>query len=211
MGVPQRLLGSDESVVIALRPHVKVLLWPAFVLLLAGAVGGYTVGIVPDGVVQPWLRGAVVVVALLVLLRFVVWPFLVWWNTVYAVTNRRLIVRQGVLSRAGHDMPLSRLNDVSFSHNLVERVLGCGTLVVESAGERGQLSLADVPHVEKVQRTLYRLSDEARAAAPAAVDGRREVRELGSGAARDGDSGDEDTGDADEVDDALDDDPRRPG
>ena len=31
-------------------------------------------------------------------------------------------------------------------------MLGCGTLVVESAGERGQLVLRDIPHVEEVQR-----------------------------------------------------------
>ena len=45
-------------------------------------------------------------------------------------------------------------------------MLGCGTLVVESAGERGQLVLRDVPHVEEVQRDVYRLAeaDEERAA-----------------------------------------------
>ena len=59
-------------------------------------------------------------------------------------------------------MPLSRLNDVSFQHTVWERMLGCGTLVVESAGERGQLTLDDIPKVELVQRTLYRLSDELR-------------------------------------------------
>ena len=38
-------------------------------------------------------------------------------------------------------------------------MLGCGTLVVESAGERGQLVLRDVPHVEEVQRDVYRLAE----------------------------------------------------
>jgi hypothetical protein len=41
-------------------------------------------------------------------------------------------------------------------------MLGCGTLVVESGGEQGQLKLEDVPKVELVQRTLNRLSDEVR-------------------------------------------------
>jgi hypothetical protein len=50
---------------------------------------------------------------------------------------------------------------VTFSHNVLERMLGCGTLVVESAGERGQVQLTDVPHVEQVQRTLYELAEKA--------------------------------------------------
>jgi hypothetical protein len=39
----------------------------------------------------------------------------------------------------------------------LERLLGCGTLTIESAGERGQSVLNDVPHVDKVQTKLYEL------------------------------------------------------
>jgi hypothetical protein len=57
---------------------------------------------------------------------------------------------------------MSRVNDVSFSHTVVERLFGSGTLVIESAGERGQVTLTDVPHVEAVQREIYQLvEDEA--------------------------------------------------
>jgi len=90
-----------------------------------------------------------------------VWPFLKWITTSYIVTDRRLITRVGVIARSGRDMPLSRVNDVTFAHEgLLERILGCGTLVVESAGERGQLVLRDVPHVEDVQRDVYRLAEQ---------------------------------------------------
>jgi hypothetical protein len=42
-------------------------------------------------------------------------------------------------------------------------MLGCGTLTIESAGERGQVVLADIPHVEKTQSVLYELVEEDRA------------------------------------------------
>jgi uncharacterized membrane protein YdbT with pleckstrin-like domain len=101
------------------------------------------------------------VVALLVLARWSLWPFLRWLTTSYVVTDRRLITRRGIIARQGRDMPLSRINDVTFNHSgLLERMLGCGTLVVESAGERGQLVLADVPRVEEVQRDVYRLAEQ---------------------------------------------------
>jgi hypothetical protein len=41
-----------------------------------------------------------------------------------------------------------RINDVSYEHGIIDRLLGCGTLQIESAGERGQVILPDVPHVE---------------------------------------------------------------
>jgi uncharacterized membrane protein YdbT with pleckstrin-like domain len=164
MGFPKKLLGQDEVLVLVLRPHVKRLIGPVVLLLVVAPVTTFVAGLVPAGAAQPLLRGAVVLAAALVLLRWTVWPFMVWWNTIYVITSRRLVMRHGVFSRSGHDMPLTRLNDVSFTHNMFERLLGCGTLVVESAGERGQVVLVDVPKVEQVQRTLYRLSDDARSA-----------------------------------------------
>ena len=162
MGFPKKLLGRDESLVMILRPHVKRLFVPALVLVVVAPAATLAAALVPDGSVQTWARGLIALAALLALLRWTVAPFVTWWNTIYVITDRRLIMRHGVLSRSGHDMPISRLNDVSFEHNLFERMLGCGTLTVESAGERGQVVLADVPKVEEVQRVLYRLSDEAR-------------------------------------------------
>lgn len=162
MGFPTKLLGPDERPVLLLRPHAKALIVPALVLLVTAPVTAYLAGLVPDGSAQVWMRLALVVAALAVIGRWTLWPFLVWWNTIYAITDRRLVLRSGVLNRTGHDMPLTRLNDVKFSHTVIERVLGCGTLVVESAGEAGQLVLDDVPRVEQVQRALYRLSDQIR-------------------------------------------------
>ena len=72
-----------------------------------------------------------------------------------------MVTRVGVLTRTGRDVPLTRVNDVSFTETLLERVLRCGTLTVESAGERGQVVLTDVPRVAEVQRTLYELIERA--------------------------------------------------
>jgi uncharacterized membrane protein YdbT with pleckstrin-like domain len=159
-GIPKRLLADDEQVVMALRPHWKEMVGPVLVLLITCPAATYVATVVPDGSAQKWLRLAVLVVAALIVLRFTVWPFLKWLTTSYTVTDRRIITRVGVVARTGRDMPISRVNDVTFSHSgLLERLLGCGTLVVESAGERGQLVLRDVPHVEEVQRDVYRLAE----------------------------------------------------
>lgn len=160
VGIPKKLLGDDEQVVMAMRPHWKEMVWPVLLLLLASPLATFLATIIPEGDVQPWLRLAVVVVAALIVVRWVVWPFLKWLTTSYVVTDRRLITRVGVIARHGRDMPLSKVNDVTFEHSsILERVLGCGTLVVESAGERGQLVLRDVPRVEEVQRDVYRLAE----------------------------------------------------
>jgi uncharacterized membrane protein YdbT with pleckstrin-like domain len=194
MGFPTKLLGPDEHLVLVLRRHAKVLFWPAVLVIVSVPTATFLSALVPNGDAQVYGRGAVVVVAALVLLRWTVWPFLRWWTTTYAITDRRLVIRTGVFSRSGHDMPLSRLNDVSFSHGVIGRMLGFGTLVVESAGERGQLVLDEVPKVEQVQRTLYRLSDEVRDGTssrrdrPYGADGGDDEQDGGAYPARDGDT-----------------------
>ena len=148
------MLDQGESLVWTLRQHVIVLFWPLVVLLVMVPATVVLASLTPDGSFQPWVRLAVVLVGALAVLAWVVWPFLRWWSEIYVITTRRLLLREGVFNRSGHDMPLVRLNDVSFEHSFWQRLVGCGTITVESAGERGQIELENVPKVETVQHTL---------------------------------------------------------
>ncbi|NLT53574.1 MAG: PH domain-containing protein [Actinomycetales bacterium] len=162
MAFPQRILGDDEKLVMVLRQHVKILAGPFALLVVLAAFTTVLIGAVRGRTGETVLTVVILVAAGGVLLRWVLWPFLVWWNDVFVITNERLITRKGVLNREGRDIPLVRINDIAFTHSLWDRILGCGTLVVESAGERGQVTFTDVPRVERVQRILFELCDDLR-------------------------------------------------
>jgi uncharacterized membrane protein YdbT with pleckstrin-like domain len=157
---PDNILDDDEAVVLDLRPHWRRIAMPVVLVPIVVGLASYLWFVVPHGSTRKPLRIAVLVVAVLVLLWWSLRPWLRWMTTRYVMTDRRVVVRTGVLSRNGRDVPLSRVNDVSFQHTVIERLFGSGTLVVESAGERGQVVLGDVPHVESVQRTLYQLVED---------------------------------------------------
>jgi uncharacterized membrane protein YdbT with pleckstrin-like domain len=123
------------------------------------AVAGFLLATIGSGTIQTWLRWAVVAVALLVLLVWFVHPLLTWLTTQYVFTSRRIITRTGIVARSGKDMPLSKVNDVSFEYTILERILGCGTLTVSSASEDGELVIRNVPKVEEIQREIYRLTE----------------------------------------------------
>ena len=159
MAYPRKLLAEGERPELELHPHGKALVGPVAALLAVVPLASFGAARVPDGGAQVSLRVALAVVAVVLVVALSVLPFLRWVTTHYVVTDRRLITRRGLVARSGRDMPLARVNDISFSHSVLERLLGCGTLVVESAGERGQLVLEDVPHVEAVQRRIYELVD----------------------------------------------------
>lgn len=150
MAISERLLNEGEHVVLSTRTHVKALALPVLVLLVALAAAGYLTPL-PGGAHAGSWRLVIWAVAAALLLAFVVWPFLVWLTTTYTLTNRRLITRTGVLTRRGHDIPLNRISDVSYERGLVDRLLGCGSLVISDASEQGRVVLDDIPDVERVQ------------------------------------------------------------
>jgi membrane protein YdbS with pleckstrin-like domain len=152
VAINPRLLNEGEHVVWSTRTHVKALLAPALVLIVGAGVGGYLSSLPVDHR-NVWLTIIWVVVGLVVAV-YSLWPFLEWLTTTYTVTNRRLTTHAGVISRTGHDIPLARISDVSYEKGLLDRMLGCGTLVVSDASEQGRVELHDVPRVEKLQLQL---------------------------------------------------------
>ncbi|MEV1285803.1 PH domain-containing protein [Micromonospora sp. NPDC049679] len=157
MAFPDDVLTADEHVVLHLHPHWKTMIRPILVLAvaLAAVVAGFM--LLPQGNAGTIGLYVIAAIALLLGLWLTLWPFLVWRTTHYVFTNERVLLQHGVLSRDRRDIPLGRVNDHSMSQHFVERLLGCGTLTIESAGERGQSVLTDIPHVERVQTTLYEL------------------------------------------------------
>jgi membrane protein YdbS with pleckstrin-like domain len=150
MPFPKRLLVPGEELVLDLRPH-----WIALVLPTLATIGVVIVGFWLiskfDGTVN-W----VVLVAMAILL--IVYPIrrLVWWLTSYfVVTSDRLIHREGWIAKHSMEIPLEAINDVRFRQTVFERVIGAGTLVVQSASESGREEFKAIRNPEEVQKTIY--------------------------------------------------------
>ena len=151
MGISAKLLSPGEHVIASTRTHWKALALPVIVLLVTCAAAGFLIAVLPSGSSHDILLIVVLVVAALIIVWFTVRPFLVWLTASYTVTDRRLINRSGVFVRKGRDIPLHRINDVSYERGVLDRILGCGTLVISDASEQGRSVLPDVPHVERLQ------------------------------------------------------------
>ena len=151
---------DDEQLVLRLHPHWKVLVRPVLLAVIVVAAALVLVAVIPSGKAAAAERLAVAAVAILALMLWLAVPVLRWRTTTYELTTRRLRVRSGIVTRHGRDIPLARINDVSFEQGPLDRLLGCGRLVVESAGEHGQIRLTEIPHVQYVHTTLFRLVED---------------------------------------------------
>jgi uncharacterized membrane protein YdbT with pleckstrin-like domain len=153
-------LSEGEHSVLRLHQHWKTVLRPIAILAVTVAALLIVLLLVPAARDNTAARAGLAAVAIAVIIVFVAGPLLRWRTTSFELTSRRLRLRAGIISRTGRDFPLSKISDVSFRQGLLDRLLGCGRLVVESPGERGQLILNEIPHVQHVQATLFQLVED---------------------------------------------------
>jgi uncharacterized membrane protein YdbT with pleckstrin-like domain len=150
---PRNLLNEGEDVVLDLHPHWWFLVGPASALLVTvlAAIGLFAVhGDV--GKYSRWVAFALAAVALL----WFAGRYARWTTTQFIVTNDRLIRRSGLVAKTGKEIPLDRLNDISYHQSFFDRIIGAGDLMIESAGKSGQEVFPDMPKPGLVQNEIYR-------------------------------------------------------
>lgn len=157
MGYPGDALAADEELLLHRHPHWKMLVLPAVTCIVATAVAGFVGGLVQDRL-DGTARTVTLLVVLAAWLAIIGWrcvaPLISWKSTHFIVTDRRVLVRQGVLTHSGIDIPLGRISNVQFRHGLIDRMMRTGTLVIASSAE-DPLEFDDIPDVQRVHSLLY--------------------------------------------------------
>jgi uncharacterized membrane protein YdbT with pleckstrin-like domain len=156
MGKP-RFLQDDETLVLTRRPHVKYLFGVGALLLVTVIGGGAAAQLLNPGAGDKngWITWAAIVIPALALLNFLR-KWIVWSRDVLMLTSQRLITRKGLIAKSTMEIPLDRINNISCSQSVGERVTGSGDLVIESGGEDGRAVFSNMSKPADVQREIYR-------------------------------------------------------
>jgi membrane protein YdbS with pleckstrin-like domain len=94
-------------------------------------------------------------------------PYVQWRSRVYRLTDRRLILEEGIVTRRSKSIPLARLQDVTSIVGPLGRLFNYGSLQVENAGESpGFDLLRDVPDPARFRELLLAHAAEARSDGP---------------------------------------------
>lgn len=161
MAFPDNLLARGERVVLHKHPHWKVLVLPALLFIVIVAGGSFLAAWVnkwtDSGFTTHrwWFVGiAVVGVVLLVLLCLV--PFLRWRTEHFVLTSEHVFFRTGIINRRQHQIPLVRIQNIETVVTFWGRILGYGSLIVDSAADQ-PLEFTNVASLTRVQSTLNQL------------------------------------------------------
>ncbi|MEA3046554.1 MAG: hypothetical protein QOJ53_886 [Sphingomonadales bacterium] len=135
--------------------------WGTLILAIAGIV----VTLMGYGVY--WLGLTAVAIAV------IIWKWLENMASKYEVTEERLIVRRGIISKSIDEIELYRIKDVRIDFSIINQLAGIGRITISSSDETtrdGDLVLSNIERAQERRETLRRLVDTARQ--------KRRVREI---------------------------------
>ena len=151
MAFPTRLLVEGEELVFDLRPH-----WIALVVPTIATVATVAIMLILYGTFEERILDTIVGVAgTLFLLAYPVRRLVDWLTSHFVVTSDRIIHRRGFIAKYSMEIPLEAINDVRFDQGILDRIIGAGTLVVQSASEAGRQVFEHIRKPEEVQKTIY--------------------------------------------------------
>jgi uncharacterized membrane protein YdbT with pleckstrin-like domain len=149
MAFPRRLLIAGEELVLDLRPHWIALALPVLVAVVGFVAAAWVGTLIDGGDLWVWIAYVVLLFAYPI-------PRLVWWLTSnFAVTSDRVIHREGFIAKRSFEVPLEAINDVRFEQGIFDRIVGAGTLIIQSASEQGRQVFDQIRNPEYVQRVIY--------------------------------------------------------
>lgn len=61
-------------------------------------------------------------------------PLIAYLTSEFAITNKRLIIKTGFISRNTFEMNLSKIESINVNQNIIARIFGYGTIVIMGTG-----------------------------------------------------------------------------
>ena len=105
--------------------------------MLIGAVATFLLGWLVGWLAKHKQAGFVTITVLIwvAVMGWVAWRVADWYMDRFVLTNKRLMVVNGLVTRTVGMMPLLRVTDMKYQQSPLGRMLNYGTFVVESAGQ----------------------------------------------------------------------------
>jgi membrane protein YdbS with pleckstrin-like domain len=139
------------------RRHLIHIVKPLGVALAATVLLGLGGGFAQATLDIGWLL-PVTIAAWVVVMVWVSWRVADWHFDRFILTNKRVMVVNGIITRNVGMLPLARVTDMKYEQSPLGRTLNYGTFVIESAGQ--DQALREVPHLPNPNELYLRVVEE---------------------------------------------------
>jgi uncharacterized membrane protein YdbT with pleckstrin-like domain len=147
MSFTNKQLLPGEKLIILARQHLLVLFLPSLLNIFASVL---LIGL-SSHFGKAWF-----LLFYLVPLVYFLWDFMAWRSKEYILTDRRVVIQEGVLSVSSFDAPLDKINNVFHRQSLLGRLLKYGEVGLETASEQGTTVFAFLSHPLDFKNSIVR-------------------------------------------------------
>lgn len=151
-----------ETVVLRRHRHwivpARSLAWPILLLIVIGLLDHF----LKESLVARDVKMVATLAGIAILGLWLIVTWLRWNSTAFTITDQRVILDRGVLSRSSKIVPIDRVQDVSTRQPIVGRILGYGTVEIDAAGSQGAELLDHVPGPNNFRDQVFVQSERLR-------------------------------------------------
>jgi membrane protein YdbS with pleckstrin-like domain len=104
--------------------------------------------------INGWTK-VVWIVFFVVIAGWLVYPVFAWFFAHFVLTDRRVILSQGIINKSTMSIPLEQITNIRSSQNAWERVFKYGDVVMETAAEFGQQPFTNIGHPLDVKKQVF--------------------------------------------------------
>lgn len=141
-----------ERVLASARRHWVVMLRPTVTVIVGAVVAAVVAALLPISSELHLFALLGLLIIALVMLNF---SYLGWRSHDYVVTDQRVILNEGIISRFSRSIAIDRIQDLTTYQGLWGRAWGFGDIELESAGREGGEWLRTVPQPQQLRNAIF--------------------------------------------------------
>jgi uncharacterized membrane protein YdbT with pleckstrin-like domain len=154
--MPTQLMPGERSIALV-RQHWSVIAGHVLGAIVVVVVALVLNAIVPAKIGSLSITTVKTVIVLVLIIAAVLWAgvrVLQWRFATYHLTDKRIVMEGGILSRTAETIPLDRIQNTVIHRPLADRLIGAGDIEIESAGRDGVEVLHRIPKAEAFYNEL---------------------------------------------------------
>lgn len=154
--MPTPLMPGERSIALV-RQHWSVVAGHVLGALVVIVVAIVLNAVLPSHIGSLSITTVKTVIALILIVASVLWAglrLLRWRFATYHLTDKRIVMEGGILSRTAETIPLDRIQNTVIHRPIGDRLIGAGDIEIKSAGRDGVEVLHRIPKAEQFYNEL---------------------------------------------------------
>ena len=148
---PNFFIGA-KSALIKVIVIILILYFSGTIIQLAARLQNYIINMIQIPLVE-WVT-LIIYLIIFLLVIWSIWNLISWNNTIYRLTNYRVVVKKGLIRKNKAFIHYEKIQDINISQSIMEKIFSSGDIEIFGGHEQTRIILENVPTPDKVENMI---------------------------------------------------------